>query len=325
VTSPFRNASVLVTGAGGFIGSHLVHRLVQEGATVHALTSRVSSVYPARLADLHGSITLEDGNLTDGARLSAIAARAKPRFVFHLGAYAHSGTSWERVDECIQTNVQGTVNLLHAVAACDYERLVFVGTGEIYAEGELPFREDAPVRPTSPYAVSKLAAEHYCRVLCEGRSWPIVMARPFNNYGPAQSPDRIIPEVIVGALRGRDIMLTQGLQTREFNFVSDTVDGLLRAATTAGAEGEVFNFGCGEEISVRAVASLILELMGDPVRACFGALPDRPGQLPRMVADSTKARDWLGWSPKVGLREGLSRTIEWYRRELADPASPFER
>ena len=317
------DARVLVTGATGFIGSHLVRRLVDHGVQVHALTSVVSSVYPLRLRPLRDHIVLHGGNLNDRSAMDAVVESAQPTHVLHLGAYTHVGKSWQRVDECIQTNVQGTVNLLQALGDTGYRRFVYLGTSEIYGDIEVPFREDAVVNPISPYSVSKYAGERFCRMFHRGRDWPIVMIRPFNAYGPAQTPDRVIPEIIGRALRRDELKMTQGLQTREFNYVDDLVDGIIRAATVDGIEGELFNLGCGEEISMRDLAAMILELLGDPIAPKFGALPERPTEISRMFCDNTRAREALGWTPKYTLRDGLAKTIEWYRTELADPLSPF--
>jgi nucleoside-diphosphate-sugar epimerase len=156
-----------------------------------------------------------------------------------------------------------------------------------------------------------------------GRGWPIVVVRPFSAYGPAQSPDRIIPEIIVKALRGERLAMTEGRQTREFNYVEDLADGFIRAAIVPDVEGEVFNIGGGEEISMRALATTILGLMGDPIVAEFGALPPRPTEIWSMRADVSKAIKVLGLPPARPLREGLEPTIAWYRRELEQSASLF--
>jgi nucleoside-diphosphate-sugar epimerase len=298
-------------------------RLLAEGAEEHGLTSAVSSVYPARLTDLRGTITLHEGNLTDRPAIEAVARAVRPSVVFHLGAFTHVGKSWQRVDECIQANIQGTLNLLQTLDGTGYERFVYVSTGEIYGDIPAPFREDDHVDPISPYSVSKYAAERYCRLYHRSHGWPVVLVRPFNAYGPAQSPDRIIPEIITRALRGQDIPMTQGRQTREFNYVEDLADGIVKAGTVAGIEGELFNIGTGEEVSMRDLATTILDAMGNPVRADFGALPDRPTEIWRMYGDSTRARQRLGWAPAHSLREGLEKTIAWYRAELESAGSPF--
>jgi nucleoside-diphosphate-sugar epimerase len=317
------DARVLVTGASGFIGSHLVRRLVDEGADVHALTSTVSAVYPVRLVELRERITLHEGNLIDRSAMDAVVDHVRPEYVFHLGAFTHVGKSWERVDECIQANVQGTVNLLQALARHRPRRFVYTGTSEIYGDIDVPFREDARVNPISPYSVSKYAGERFCRMFHQGYGWPLVMLRPFNAYGPGQSPDRIIPEIIVRALRRQELKMTEGHQTREFNYVADIAEGFVLAGTTAAIDGQVINLGCGEEVSMREIARSVLAVMGDPIKPQFGALPERPTEIPRMFSDSTKARALLGWQPRHSLREGLEKTVAWYAEQLDDPQSPF--
>ncbi|MGO9458196.1 MAG: NAD-dependent epimerase/dehydratase family protein [Acidimicrobiales bacterium] len=314
---------VLVTGATGFIGSHLTRRLADLGAEVHALTSTVSSVYPVRLLDLRDRITLHGANLNDGGAMESLVEESRPEIVFHLGAYTHVGKSWARVDECIQTNVHGTVALLQALARTDYRRFVYTSTSEVYGDIAVPFKEDAAVDPLSPYSVSKYAGERFCRMLQRGRGWPVVVVRPFNAYGPAQSPDRVIPEIIVRGLRKQRLAMTEGLQTREFNYVDDLVGGFLLAATVPGVEGEVFNIGGGDEVSMREAARTILDLLGNPVEPEFGALPARPTEIPAMRSDPSKARARLGLAPFRPLAEGLEPTIAWYRGELERNGSQF--
>lgn len=315
-------ARVLVTGASGFIGSHLTRMLAGAGAEVHALTSAVSSLYPVRLVPLRDSITLHEASLTDRSALDHVAG-CRPDYVFHLGAYTHVGKSWFRVDECIETNVAGTVNLLQALDGSGYRRFLYCGTSEIYGGIDVPFRETSSVRPISPYSVSKYAGERFARMFFDGHGWPIVLVRPFNAYGPAQTPDRIIPEIIVRALRRQPLLMTQGNQTREFNYVEDIADGMMKLALADDIEGELFNLGCSEEISMRDLARTILDLMGNPIEPQFGALPDRPTEIWRMYSDSTKARSHLGWEPRHTLHDGLTKTIDWYRRELERGYSEF--
>jgi UDP-glucose 4-epimerase len=318
-----RGKRVLVTGGSGFIGSHLTAALVDVGADVHVLTSTVSSVYPHRLTRLRSSIRLHEGSLTDRTALRAVVRDARPEVVYHLGAYTHVGKSWSRIDECIQTNVQGTVNLLEALDDTGYERFVNTGTSEIYGAIDVPFHEDDRPAPVSPYAVSKHAAEEFCRLGSTARGWPIVRVRPFNAYGPGQSPDRIIPEVVVRALRGDRLPLTRGRQTREFNLVTDLVEGFLLLGVVEGLEGQLLNLGCGEETSIADLVTTILGLLGDPIEAEFGALPDRPIEIWRMCSDAARAQELLGWRPRTSLADGLAQTIDWYRTELETPDSPF--
>jgi nucleoside-diphosphate-sugar epimerase len=255
--------------------------------------------------------------------MDSVARNVRPQVIFHMAAFTHVGKSWTRVDECIQTNVQGTVSLLEALHDVGYERFINFGTSEIYGDIPAPFREDAIVNPISPYAVSKYGAERFCRMFHRSYGWPLVMLRPFNAYGPGQTPDRVIPEIIARAVRGDELAMTQGRQTREFNYVTDLVDGFVRAAVKPGIEGEVINVGCGEDVSMRDLATTILDLMGNPITPKFGALPERPAEIMEMRCDNTKARTLLDWEPKHTLAEGLAKTIEWYKTELASPRSPF--
>lgn len=318
-----RSARIFITGASGFIGSHFTRRLVSEGAEVHVLNASVSSVYPGRLVDLRRSISVHEGNLIDHGALHRILKNVRPQVIVHLGAYTHVAKSWQRIDECFQVNVLGTVNLLEAAADVGYERLVNVGSSEIYGGIEVPFREDAAPFPTSPYSVSKYAAERICQITRTGQERPIVMVRPFNTYGPAQATDRIVPEIIVRALQRQPLKLTTGRQTREFNHVDDICDGLTRLISTPGIDGELFNLGCGEEVSVRDLTELILGMLDDPVEPQFGALPHRPNEIWRMVSDSSKARTLLGWAPQLSLHDGLRRTVDWYEEELKQKGSPY--
>jgi nucleoside-diphosphate-sugar epimerase len=147
--------------------------------------------------------------------------------------------------------------------------------------------------------------------------WPIVCLRPFNVFGPFQSPDRIIPELIISALHGRDLKMTEGRQTREFIYVDDVVEVFVRALLQPGIEGEVINVSRGEEVSIRELAMTVLELMGNPVQGLFGALENRPTEIWRMFGDNTKSRELLGWAPTTSLADGLAATIAWYREQEA--------
>ncbi|HUZ43082.1 MAG TPA: SDR family NAD(P)-dependent oxidoreductase [Acidimicrobiales bacterium] len=305
---------VLVTGAGGFIGSHMVRALLTAGADVYAMSSSVSSVMPPRLADIGSDLRLVEANITDRSAMEAMARTVQPELVAHLAAFTHVGKSFRRVDENIATNIQGTVNLLQALDG-RYERFVYTGTSEIYGDTPAPFREDGPVNPVSPYSVSKYAGERYALMFHQAYGWPIVCLRPFNAYGPWQTPDRVIPEIILTALRRGELLMTDGRQTREFNYVEDLAAGFVAALGAPGNEGSVINLGCGQEVSIRHLTTLVLELMGNPIQAQFGALAHRPTEIWSMFCDNTRARERLDWAPAHDLGSGLARTIEWYRSE----------
>jgi nucleoside-diphosphate-sugar epimerase len=279
------------------------------------MSPSVSTMVPVRLVDIADEIRLVEANVTDRSSMEHVARTVRPEMIAHLAAFTHVGKSFQRVDENIATNVHGTVNLLLALNG-DYERFVYTGTSEIYGDVEVPFRESGPVNPVSPYSVSKYAGERFARMFNAAYGWPIVCLRPFNAYGPWQSPDRVIPEIILTALRRGHLPLTEGRQTREFNFVEDLARGFVAALEAEGVEGEVVNLGGGAETSIADLARTILRLMGDPIEADIGALPHRPTEIWRMCADASKAAQLLGWSSAVSLEDGLAATIDWYRHQL---------
>ena len=170
-----------------------------------------------------------------------------------------------------------------------------------------------PVDPPSPYSASKASSEMLCRVYQEAYGFPIVFLRPFNVYGEGQAPPMLIPELIHSCLKGEDIKLTEGKQTREWNYVKDIVSAMVLAAQKKEAVGRVINIGSGKEYTIRELVVKILELMGNPIQPLFGALPYREYEIWRMFCDNSLARELLGWEPKFSLEAGLERTISWYR------------
>ena len=287
------------------------------------MSSSVSSLIPVRLADIAADIRMVEANVADRSAMDAMARSVKPELIAHLAAFTHVGKSFRRVDENITTNIHGTVNLLLALNG-DYERFVYTGTSEIYGDIPTPFREDAQVNPVSPYSVSKYAGERYCQMFHQAYDWPIVCLRPFNAYGPWQTPDRIVPEVILTALRGRRLLTTEGRQTREFNYVADLALGFADALAAPDLAGEVVNLGCGEDIAIRDLVLKVLEMMGNPIEVEIGALPQRPTEIWSMYCDNEKARRLLGWAPRHSLDDGLAATIDWYRRNW-EAGNPFLR
>lgn len=315
-----KGARVLVTGATGFIGSHLCRRLVEEGAELFGTVKYNSIIDNVRLARLWDRITPVEADLRNPDSLGQLR-KIQPQLIYHLAAYNHVGDSFSQVSEAIDSNAKGSVNLLEAYE--EYERFVYISSSEVYGHQEgVPFQEELVPSPLSPYAVGKYAGELYARMKWRSLNRPIVVLRPFNAFGPHQSPRAIVAELIIKGLKGEDLVTTEGWQTRDFNFVENLVDGFILAGTRPGVEGEVINLGSGVELSIRDLVKKIHILTG--FRSCLriGGLPYRPGEIKRMVADRRKAERLLGWSPKVDLGKGLGLTIEWYRRFLAEFANP---
>jgi nucleoside-diphosphate-sugar epimerase len=310
-----KNKRVVVTGGSGFIGSHLVYRLLREGAAV-AVTVRYGNVIKnERLRECWDDIQIIEADLRNRGALSAIVDFA-PDLVFHLAAYNHVGQSFVQVEECFDVNAKGTANLLDICKGV--ERIVYTSTSEVYGEQhDVPFVETMAPNPISPYAITKYAGELYCRLQEQmHRARSVVVLRPFNAFGPYQSSKAVIPELIMKCLRGETIRTTPGEQTREFNYVTNLVDGIIKVAEHPGRIHGVVNLAGGEEVQIRQLVAKIAELTCSKSKLDIGAIPYRPTEIWRMYGDSTRAREIFGWSPSVCLEEGLRRTIEWSREYL---------
>jgi nucleoside-diphosphate-sugar epimerase len=306
---------VLVTGGSGFIGSHLVHRLLGEGAEV-GVTVRYDNVMKnERLRGCWDRIRVIEADLRNRGALGA-AARFEPELVFHLAAYNHVGQSFIQVEECFDVNAKGTANLLDVFSGA--RKFIYVSTSETYGhQPGVPFVETMTPALISPYAITKYAGELYCRMKQHMHAGTeIVVLRPFNAFGPYQSSKAIIPELITNCLLGRPIRTTKGEQTREFNYVENLVDGFMLAANHPTPIDGPVNLAAAEEVRICDLVTTIHSLTESRSPLEIGALPYRPTEIWRMFADNSRARTILGWQPRVNLSEGLKRTVEWFRGYL---------
>ena len=306
---------ILVTGGSGFIGSHLVHRLLDSGAEV-AVTVRYGNVMKnERLRDIYSHIRVIEADLRNRGALAQVR-EFRPSTVFHLAAYNHVGESFTQVEECFDVNAKGTANLLDSCG--DVEKFVYMSTSEVYGhQNSVPFVESMNPEPISPYAITKYAGELYCRMKQRiAGMGSIIILRPFNTFGPYQSTKAIIPELIVNCLQGNPIRSTRGEQTREFNFVDNIIDGLIMAGDHSGKLEGPINVASGDEVQIRAVVEKIASYTHTKSKVEIGALPYRPTEIWRMYADRARAESTLGWKPRVSLDEGLKRTISWFQEYL---------
>lgn len=313
---PLLAQRVLVTGATGFIGSHLVRRLVAEGADVHLLVRPGGD--PWRIADVMAKCTSWTADLADGATLATVARGARPTIVFHLAAVTAGrklGQELADLMHAIDCNVRGTVALLHALRGGDMPLTRFVATGglEEYGGGPAPYDEGQREAPVSPYSASQTAGTHLCQMLNRRLGLPIVTLRPALVYGPAQSTEFFIPALIRRCLDGGDFEMTSGDQRRDLIFVDDLVEAFVRAATTSSVAGEVINVCSGAAVPIRDVAAAIVRASGSSTRLQSGVLPQRVTEITDLEGRNAKAARLLGWRPTTGLEEGLTRTIAWYR------------
>jgi dTDP-glucose 4,6-dehydratase len=312
---------VLVTGAGGFIGSHLVEELVERGADVRAFV-RYNSRQDIGLLQLvpqekRRRVEVIAGDLRD---VEAVAqATQGVGVVFHLGALISIPYSYLHPREVVETNVLGTLNILMAARACQVDKIIHTSSSEVYGTARsVPMAEDHPLQGQSPYSASKISADKIAESFYRSYALPVATIRPFNTYGPRQSARAVIPTIITQALTMDRVLLGELSPRRDFTYVSDVVAAFLQAAESQACVGQVINIGSGEDISIGDLARKIIALVGREVEIVADKRRCRPpdSEVWCLRADNRKALELLGWSPQVLLDEGLSMTIEWIARNL---------
>ena len=315
-----KNQTVLVTGGGGFIGSRLCERLVQSDANVRAFVRYTSRAEIGLLRflepDILKKVEIIRGDLRD---FSAVEQASRGvDIVFHLGALISIPYSYVHPVETVQTNVLGTLNILEACRKSG-AKLVHTSTSEVYGTAlRVPIDEDHPLQGQSPYSASKIGADKLVESYFRSFGLPTVTVRPFNTYGPGQSTRAVIPTIITQALAGGVVRLGNLDAIRDFTYLDDTVEGFLLTAQADTWNGETYNLGSGEEISIGAIAALIFRLMGKQAEIQLEKSRLRPekSEVLRLISDNRKAKLELGWQPTVGMEEGLQRTIRWIGEHL---------
>lgn len=308
---------VFVTGAGGFIGSHLCERLVKQGYRVKALVKYNSTNTWGWLENspCKNKIEVLTGDILNRDMLKA--AMKDVQIVFHLAALIGIPYSYYSPDAYIETNVRGTLNILQMVREFGIKKLVHASTSEVYGTAQfVPITEDHPINPQSPYAASKASADFLALSFFRAFGLSVVIVRPFNTYGPRQSARAVIPTVITQILqKKRKIELGSLHPTRDLTYVDDTVEGFIKAAEAEYVTGEVINIGTGLEICIGDLARMIAKLMKIKIEIKFDMCRKRPekSEVERLIADNSKAEKLLGWRPQYSLEEGLLKTIRWLK------------
>ena len=317
----YRNKRVLVTGADGFMGSHLAERLLAEGARVSVYVRGNSTIGTTQYA-LRNTKHLENsfeeiitGNIASPDS-KELVIKNRPEIIFHLAADAYVPNSFGHPIEVMETNVIGTLNMLHAVKeGKGIKRIVCTSSSEIYGMtlgGSID--EEHPLYPSSPYAASKVAADRYCYSYFNTYHLPIAIIRPFNTYGPRHTYD-VIPKFIELALKDKKLTVHgTGSQSRDFTYVDDMIDAFMIMGSHKNALGKAVNFGTGKAITINYIAKKIKEISGSKSEIVY--TKDRAAQVPKLLCNYSLAKKIFGWKPKIFIDEGIRRNIEWSRQNL---------
>lgn len=317
-----KSNQILVTGADGFIGSHLVEALVRAGYSTRAFVLYNSYNSWGWLdhcaADVKGSFEVFSGDIRDPHGIKI--AMTNCDYVIHLAALIAIPYSYHSPDTYIETNIKGTLNVLQAARALGVSRLIHTSTSEVYGTAKfVPITEEHPLQGQSPYSASKIGADQLAYSFWTSFGTPVVIARPFNTYGPRQSARAVIPTIISQIASGkRQIKLGKVSPTRDFNYVQDIVGGFIAALESNAGLGEVVNFGSNFEISIGKTAALISHLMSSEIEIITDEARIRPesSEVQRLWSSNSKARELFGWQPRYGGRDGFARgladTIAWF-------------
>jgi NAD dependent epimerase/dehydratase len=309
---------VLVTGAGGFIGGHLATRLVQAGASVRAYV-RYNSRNDRGTLEWHDPALVSEmeivlGDLRDVESVSR-AVRGSD-FVFHLGALIAIPYSYLNARDFVETNVVGTLNVAQAALDAQVEHLLHTSTSEVYGTAQtVPITEDHPLEAQSPYSATKIGADKIVDSFHRSHGLAATVVRPFNTYGPHQSARAILPTIVTQALAGDTLRLGSLTPRRDLTYVEDTVDGFLAAAGTPAAVGRTMQLGTGESVAVSDLVDMVGEVLGRELNVETDEARVRPelSEVQVLVSSPALAKELTGWEPRVTLRDGIARTIEWIR------------
>jgi len=317
----WQNVKILVTGAGGFIGSHLVDALVSRGAKVRAFVHYNSRGDIGLLRQLHpyilSQIEMVAGDLCD-PQFTKEAAKGI-EIVYHLGALISIPYSYLHAYEVAETNILGTLNVLMACKNENVSKLIHTSSSEVYGTAlTVPISEAHPLQGQSPYSATKIGADKLVESFHCAYGLPAVTVRPFNTYGPRQSARAVIPAIITQALTQKQIQIGNLETRRDFTYVTDTIQGFIKAAETEGLEGKTFNLGTGQDITIGDLAHLIIQQVDPSLKLVPDPKRMRPekSEVYRLISDNSLARNLLGWQPEVEIEQGLLKTIAWISEHL---------
>jgi dolichol-phosphate mannosyltransferase len=300
---------ILITGAGGFVGANLARRILRDGHEVHLLLRPGHQTW--RLAEIRADVRAHEADLADSAAVSAAVRRSRPDWVFHLAAYG-AYPAQQGLERMVATNLLGCASLLDACAAQGVEAFLNAGSSSEYGFKDHAPHEDEALEPNSHYAITKAAATHYCRHAALSRDVNAVTVRLYSVYGPWEDPNRLIPTLIANGLRGELPPLVSPEIARDFVYVDDAVDAMVRVARSNVRRGSVYNICTGHQTSLREAVDIARRLMKVPAEPVWASMPERSWDTNVWVGTGEKLAREVGWRAETAFATGLARTVDWF-------------
>jgi len=300
-----------ITGGNGFIGSNLIKALVKENYDIHILLRKNANLW--RIKDFTEKITIHKGDILEKEKLVKIVAKISPGYLFHLASYGNTSAD-TNLQEMVNVNILGLINLLEATKKTAYKSFVITGSSSEYGFKKAPMKETDILTPNSYYSATKASATLLAQNFAQINNKPITIARLFSVYGPYEENNRLIPTVINSALQSKTILTTAGSVRRDFIYIDDVISGLLKITKTNLRPGEIINLGTGKQHDNKDVIKTVGKILDKHLVVEYGRFPKRGWDTSNWVANILKAKKLLGWNPKYNLGQGLTETINWYRK-----------
>ena len=287
-----KKEKILVTGSTGFFGKHLTKKLEKKGHEVYKLMS----------------------DLTDEHEVKKQVHKFLPTTIYHLGGIVDLSRSFDIAKKCLEINIKGTLYVLEALRQHKPIRFIYTSSEEVYGNGPLPYSEDQIPNPPSPYAISKIAAEQLAKLYGQELGFSIFIFRIGTAYGPEQPDSRLIPQIIIKALKGEDILLNSGTKKRDYIYIGDAIDAItLLLEKNMEEQVVIINAGGGKQYSLKYLVDIVLRLTESKSKVLLGAFPDRLFEADEWLLDNTKAKELLSWEPETSLEQGLKKMIDYYK------------
>jgi nucleoside-diphosphate-sugar epimerase len=308
-----KGKKVLITGAYGFIGSHLVSPLLDEGAEVSVLVREHSN--PWRLKEKLHHVCVYKGDVADSLRVSQIVHTIKPDFIFHLAAYGVDRMN-KQIQQAIKTNIIGTVNIIEAAIAANCEKVINLGSSLEYGYSDQKLSEDMRLNPLDIYGSTKAASTILAHQIAKAGNLKLVTIRLFNTFGEKEAPQKLFSYVILQLLKDKEVKLSSGEQYRDYLYIENYIDGLILAAKNKNVQNDILNMGSGQALPIKFYVQKLFQLIDPEKKPLFGTISYTENDRMLAEPDIQKVKDTLKWQQRISLEEGMERTINWYKENL---------